>query len=444
MHEQKRGNTVILFGAGAVIPWGGPPTPELTKILINCGFKTKHGDEYITRFIYNELLQSGFTEGQVNFETVINVIEELIVYNAHFDWQKKTPGMLKVFLEAKHTDSIYNYSYNESRRGHGYALDIPEGQEYEFAKRSYQDEDPNQFFLQHIIAGLLSRISERVGEYAWHTDGHSKINFDSAHSKQFVKWIKSIAINRVPRLYTLNYDRLFKVLLERAGIKVFEGFDCGETIPFEPYRHRANVKRILTDFENPVHYNLHGSVYWMAEALDNHQLPNPELFLKGIPDYPMNHDFPLAQVEKGKTIMVSNIVAGYQKGQRSLITPLKQMQAAFDRDCCFADEIIVVGYSLGDEHINESIKTAMRHNHALKITFINPSFKRDQIDLVFAQKISPYRDSGNWQPYTIHNGISDTFYNGMVMVYTISFEQYLAWHADPMKKYLLKRPDNAG
>lgn len=45
-----------------------------------------------------------------------------------------------------------------------------------------------------------------------------------------------------------------------------------------------------------------------------------------------------------------------------MITLFKQMQAAFDRDCCFADELIIVGYSFGDEHINGSVKTALRYN----------------------------------------------------------------------------------
>src|SRR6202035_1558321 len=77
------------------------------------------------------------------------------------------------------------------------------------------------------------------------------------------------------------------------------------------------------------------------------------------------------QIEKGKTLLVTSIVTGYQKAQRGMITPFKQMQAAFDRDCCFADEIYVIGYSFGDEHINESMRTAIRHNEKLKITIVD-------------------------------------------------------------------------
>lgn len=437
--KSNKKNTIILFGAGAAIPWGGPTTNDLTEMIINTGFKTVNGDKYITEFIYEELLLNGFKEDQINFETVINIIEELIVYNAHFDWQKKIPGHLQGFLDLKHTQTLYNYSFRNKYTGHGYRLNIPADQEYDFGKFSYHNENPNQFFLQHLLSGILTCICERVGKYAWHTKSSSKIDFNATHSKNFVNWISRISRNSVPRLYTLNYDRIFKVLLEKAGIKVFEGFDCDEIIDYSE-QLRANVPRILTDFDHPIHYNLHGSAFWMAEALDAHQLPNPELFLKATPDYPMNHDFPFTQLEKGKTIMVTNLVAGYQKAQRSLITPLKQMQAAFDRDCCSADEIFIVGYSLGDEHINESIKMAMRFNPNLKLTIIDPSFADKNIDNIFQQKISPFRQTGNQIPNTIYPGITHTFYNGIVMIHTIPFEKYLEWQANPMKRYLVQRP----
>ncbi|RYG21151.1 MAG: hypothetical protein EOO07_03325, partial [Chitinophagaceae bacterium] len=67
---------VILFGAGAVIDWGGPKTHDLTKLIRERGFFTKDGTTRITDFIYNKVLEApGYNEKDINFETIINVIE---------------------------------------------------------------------------------------------------------------------------------------------------------------------------------------------------------------------------------------------------------------------------------------------------------------------------------------------------------------------------------
>ena len=89
---------VILFGAGAVIDWGAPKTPDLTDLVRNGGFYTKDGKTRITEFIYNKLIDTrGYEEKDINFETIINVIEELIVYYANHGLQKKVFALMKPF-----------------------------------------------------------------------------------------------------------------------------------------------------------------------------------------------------------------------------------------------------------------------------------------------------------------------------------------------------------
>ena len=48
---------VFLFGAGTVIDWGGPKTPDLTKMIRERDFFTKDGTTRITDFIYNKLIK---------------------------------------------------------------------------------------------------------------------------------------------------------------------------------------------------------------------------------------------------------------------------------------------------------------------------------------------------------------------------------------------------
>jgi len=54
------------------------------------------------------------------------------------------------------------------------------------------------------------------------------------------------------------------------------------------------------------------------------------------------------------------------------------MLSAFDYDCYHADKLYIVGYSFGDEHINDIIRNARKYNDELEIILINPSF--DDLD----------------------------------------------------------------
>lgn len=430
--EKKR--IVFLFGAGASIHWDSPKTAELTDLIRNYGFKITGNKIYITEFIYQRLLANGNSDSEINFETIINVIEELIVYYSHFNNHNKTPSILKGIFTPKSLKRLFNFSVAGGEAKHNYTLEIPKGKPYEFTKRSQHNETPEQFFLQHLLAVLISKISQRISHYAYHTKSRSVIPVDSPESRVFVKWMSSLKEDSILRLYTLNYDRIFKILMANKGIEVFEGFECGAAIDYS-VRIRANIPKILSDFDCDVHYNLHGSAFWRAKALDKEQLPNPELFLTCAPEFTMNDNFATMQVEKGKTIMMTNIVTGYQKAQKTLFSPLKQMQAAFDRDCCFADEIYIIGYSFGDEHINESIKTALRHNENVKITIIDPYFLKSDLDFQIAIKILPFKQTGDWRPKTITPHKLHHFYDGAVVVHTIEFKEFLETQTDPFLKY---------
>src|SRR5690606_38649365 len=59
----------------------------------------------------------------------------------------------------------------------------------------------------------------------------------------------------------------------------------------------------------------------------------------------------------------------------------RQMFSAFDRDCLEATEIFLIGYSLGDEHINDIIRNAKRYNNEVEITIVSPTFnEKDELD----------------------------------------------------------------
>ncbi len=394
---------IFLFGAGAVIDWGAPKTicdgskltrlPErnsekignriccLTHLIRETGFQCKSG-ERISNKIYEILKNNGVSEKEINFETIINVIEELIAYYSNFDEETKS-SLIACFIEPSEVmKDILNFEIEGGIAKHGYKLIIPNYPDID--KRSYKNERPEQFFLQQLIANLLDGIIGHISKYSYYTNGNPTV-IENAINKSlndgFYNWIKNISgEDGIIRMYTLNYDRLFKVILENRGLEVFEGFECGASSnPGDEIQ--PNVKRILSDFDSTVYYNLHGSAYWDVSARNNYQLPASEFYLRGVPNFSSNlWEQPTRQMDKGKTIMLTNIITGYQKTSKTAVTPFKQMLSAFDRDCVFADRLFIAGYGFGDEHINESIKTALIHNPKIKITIIDPAFIKNKFD----------------------------------------------------------------
>lgn len=201
--------------------------------------------------------------------------------------------------------------------------------------------------------------------------------------------------------------------MEKNSLECFDG-----SIPFiqkDDYKSKPfDVKRIMTDDSCNVHYNLHGSSYWnvFSSDLNNHEITS-ERFIH----LQCNEAHTTFQVEKGKTILVPNIITGYQKAQKTALTPFKQMQAAFDKDCMFANKLIIVGYSIGDEHI----KTSLRHNPNLTIHLIAPNIL--DYNKYLAMKIFPCSNKG-WEPQNIINGKVYGFSNN-IFAYKMSFIEYL-------------------
>jgi hypothetical protein len=420
---------VILFGAGAVIDWGGPKTPDLTKMIRESGFYITDGKTRITEFIYNKLLEApGYAENDINFETIINVIEELIVYYANHGLRKKVPALMKPFFNINFEREILNFSIIGGEIKQFYKLHIP-GKGDEWAIMNHGQETPEQFFLQQLLAHLLTDITLEIERYAYHTASKSNVLTEKNEeiNNLFQNWINFINGDNVLRMYTLNYDRNFKILLARSIYKyeIFEGFDCGDVIGYTD-ELRPQARRILEDQKSHIHYNLHGSVFWRVKALNQYQLELPEFYLACGAYLEQNTDeFPTFQSEKGKTVFLTNFITGYQKTQRAIFSPFRQMQAAFDRDCIFCDKLFIVGYSFGDEHINSSIRTALQENKNFKIEIIDPSFKQNEFDLMVMLKIFSASD----RMYTdFPTNISENvhgFLNGTVTVHAKTFKQFM-------------------
>lgn len=421
--DKKR--TMILFGAGALIPWGGPETSYLTEIVKKNSateFVCEDGQTKIIEYIYNALKNSGYKDEEINFETLINVIEEFIIYHSYFDNKKELPSLNKVFFSSRFEEIIKNFSIKEGQ------LETPKGKKYHFSKSAYNNESPEQIYFQHLLSELLTDINAEVPNCAEIDKPENQIL-----NSYFQKWLQFISKESIIRMYTLNYDRIFKMLAEKAGLSVFEGFECSEFIPQNGV-DEPDIIKILTDFNCDIHYNLHGSAFWEVNSRDeNSELFNPWISLKPYRILEMNnHESAILQMEKGKSILISNIITGFQKTQKSFITPFKQMQSAFDKDCCLANELLVIGYSFGDSHINASIKTALRYNPGLKLHFIDPAYcekdGKKGYELLVKRFIHIFPEIlNNERTQPLYSDGKDTciYFNNKLTVTAIGFEEYL-------------------
>lgn len=371
--DKKR--TVILFGAGAVIPWGGPSTSELTELVTgkSSTYCCLDSEISVTAHIYKTLKQNKYTNEHINFETIINVIEELILHYAQFEPQDEIPSINSVFFQPKYFKEYSNFSIrNGGEKRHGYKLDIPLNKEYVYSLSAYNHETPEQLYFMNLLRDIIAGINSRVMKYAYHPTDKPE---NEIVNTNFQKWIKDLVEeNNLIRMYTLNYDRIFKILTEKINIPIFEGFECGAELPYSNID--PDVRRIVEDQNSYTHYNLHGSSFWEVLAHDeDSQLFNPYITLSDGTILKSSVEDPsILQMDKGKNILLTNIITGYQKTQKSFVTPFRQMQAAFDKDCLIADEIWIVGYSLGDAHINTSIKTALKYNPKMKLILIDPAY----------------------------------------------------------------------
>ncbi len=416
---------VFLFGAGAAIDWGGPKTSCLTDLLTKVGFKAKDG-KTITSKIKETLDANGFS---TNFETILSVIEELIIYFSGFQKSSGNKSFINLFFcQNNLLSSFSNYSIVGDAKS-TYSLKIPD-HEAESSKIS-AGQNPDQFFFELLLINLYTTIENRIDKYSHSYNGKQRSiesNENQELNNSFHSWINNFIIqNETVRLYNLNYDRLFQIILKNRNYEVVEGFGnefvshTGEKL-FKP-----DIQRIITDTDSLCCYNMHGCINWRLEKLKNNKTFLP--FLREGPHLSFNYgEYPKFKIEEGKSGIHTSIIAGYQKAQRSALSPYKQMQCAFERDCFTAENLYIVGFSFSDEHINETIRMALIFNSKLKIHIIDCGFL-DNIELKYFSEFSQLIGDN-------HQKITDGIYNyGNTYAYNYEFGYFLK-NYDSINKFI--------
>src|SRR5690606_643542 len=100
------------------------------------------------KFIYQRLLESGFSEDEVNFETIINVLEELISYYANQVGSKNLPSYIRSFFTPIFENELLNFEKEDCLGT--YKIHLPK-RNRDYSTIAQNGETPNQLFFQELV-----------------------------------------------------------------------------------------------------------------------------------------------------------------------------------------------------------------------------------------------------------------------------------------------------
>lgn len=406
--------TVFLLGAGAAIDWNGPTTNQLTDNLIKQG-PSNSKDELIINFIYEYFNNRNTKDDKLNFEGLIDIIEQCAQY-----WISKD---LNSSINAKlisEDDKFWEHSFSE---------------QYIAGDRNYNPKlSPKANFFCKLLLDCYQVIIYHIRQYSFFTQNINKIFEGSNNEINHLasQYFQEKSKNSYLRIYSLNYDRVIQAIFQKTNIPFFQGFASENIVPtIEEMHQSVDTKRILTSLNENCVYHLHGNFCWSVNNTNPNGVNGYQIVNSYYHSPLVNNGFQQTSSENGKSLFLTPIITGYSKVQRTNLTPFKQMASAFDIDCHIADEIIIIGYSFGDLHINDTIRQARKNNLNTKITIItSPKNKKDTLRKISNDLISHW---AIFQDFVFESN-KDEAYSKQFNIRIIFkyFKDYLKEHADSL------------
>ncbi|MDY0144153.1 MAG: SIR2 family protein [Bacteroidales bacterium] len=328
--------TLFLTGAGFAYSWDGLLTKEVTKELIS--------ENEIFRMLFRHYESKGYV---LNFEELLNIIELLF---------QKYYG--EKFGKTNHDFvPIANVFDVQKDIAHFFELDLK------------LNEENTHLAISNLYFELIKGVVEIIRKYALSVkDGkHKELNTN------LNMFISNANGNNPLRYYTTNYDRL--VIDACPDIHFFDGFSVDEITDMDEIKkfRLQETSKILTDRHTNCHYNLHGSIYW--DVVRKYSTPNIVCSKNTVvSDFSHYQNFTTLLDSNPKEFqLVSPIITGLQKIQRTNISPFNAMSASFLTDCFECDMWYILGYSFSDPHINNMLRTAMadKNTRPKKIVWVS-------------------------------------------------------------------------
>jgi hypothetical protein len=336
--EFVKKRVIILTGAGLTASgiFFNITTFGLTKDFVSYQHPDLTQDKELLNFIYSEFcfwnnldpLKIKENLYQINFETILQIIEELFAY---IEDHEKTNHKIKYQNSVKGTVYSLNrrliYRINQVR--------IPKWK------------DGIYIFIEKLYNHLIDEIIRQLVPYN-NDGGNSGMN----EFKDFLG-ANFEPSKFISRIYTLNYDNW----LNKFG-NYFDGFANDE----------FGSNEVITNRNINCHYNLHGCILWQRHEICR-KLVEPEIRknFQSFDGYTISRD----------ALLPSPIISGYNKLTRINSSPLLEIFHSLTSDCVSANMLLIIGYSFSDPHVNNNLKFIGSDVRIIIVVFLDKSYLAD-------------------------------------------------------------------
>ena len=173
---------------------------------------------------------------------------------------------------------------------------------------------------------------------------------------KLVLWLNFINRDYEKEIYTLNYDLLVEKALEKASLPYFSGF-IGNVKPFFIADSVDDFHGIYVTQSWVKFWKLHGSLNFVKDTEDKIYIDNKDNSYENLLIYP--------SMDKYLSSRKAPYISYLDRFRKYLVDKEKI--------------VFVLGYSFGDDHINEVIVNGLNNNHRLSIiafAFDEGTFKK--------------------------------------------------------------------
>lgn len=359
----EKDTLLILLGAGAAIPMGGPSTMDLTLDIVNCGRRILFNN-YENSFRYKLVklrnprvieaepcddLLAEHIEGNFNFEVLLGDLEALYNYYSFSSVSKLT-----------HESKLFEL--REELAGDKIESNIPN---YEEALQSLRIRRKNLIYNEY--ADIMRWIQCKIIQYS-----HENNLQDNPAVNKLGDFLAAVAQRNTLRINSLNYDRIPYHTMKNRGLSCFDGFverqnnDRGKYSSLMP-------KSIFTEKGNTF-YNLHGSIYWDRFNWDRTypphgvltNFPGPaeswviKILLSDGSEMKeqINNGEPSHEYRDGTPWLQFSIISGLNKMTSLRDHPSLLMYSVYQQEVYRAKKVLVIGVSHNDLHISGPLRYA--------------------------------------------------------------------------------------
>lgn len=182
------------------------------------------------------------------------------------------------------------------------------------------------------------------------------IEIDTDNFHKLVLWLNFINRDYEKEIFTLNYDLLVEKALEKASLPYFSGF-IGNVKPFFITDSVEDFQGVYVKQSWVKLWKLHGSLNFVKDESDKICIDNSVKSSENLLIYP--------SMDKYLSSRKAPYISYLDRLRKYLIDKEKI--------------VFVLGYSFGDDHINEVIVNGLNNNHRLSViafAFDDDTFKK--------------------------------------------------------------------